>query len=159
MTNNLVNKMPFYIHLLEIILFFKLYSLRRVSMISLVYSKSSYSSASPGTLIQTFPFCTLRITAEQVKVQHSWSLMRSHIFGVMPCVCIASFHDVGSANTCKKYSIRLSQDMPMSTEWCRKKYVPIKARSKSLQCRQRAAFFQVKTQLNDRSTSHLLVRT
>jgi len=60
--------MSFYIHLLELILFFKLHLLCRVWMIPLVYYKYDYSLANVGTLIQTFHFYTL--TAKQVNVQN-----------------------------------------------------------------------------------------
>lgn len=84
--------------------------------------------------------------------------MRSYIPGEMPSICTARVQYVGSANTCKIYSTRFSQGMPMSTEWCTRRCVPIKASSKSLHWRHCATFFQVKTQLNDISTRHLLVR-
>lgn len=49
-------------------------------MIILVYYRHSYSLASVGTLIQTFHFYTLRITAKQANVQNSRNLSRSYIY-------------------------------------------------------------------------------
>lgn len=117
-------KCHFDTNLLEIILDFQLHSLSGVSVIFLVCYKYAYSQARVDALIQTFHFYTLGTTAKQTDTQNLWNVMRSYIPGVIPSICIASFQYVGSANTWKIYSVRCSQDM--STEWCKKKFVPIK---------------------------------